>query len=249
MNKLSYFTLLFVTQISFSQITELKGRILADSLSGYSINIYNITKQQGVVSNKKGYFKISSNVRDTIIFSSIQYEKLILIVTKEHLQNPNLEISLTTKVEVLNQIYLHSVGLSGNLESDVLNTQLASYIDGSIYNQKELTLKRPISNETLITISVDLEKTINLINGKKKEQNRNERIQKHRELVNDVTSQFSNDFYTEALGIPKALISDFMFFCAEQPGFKLILEYKNDLKLVEFLKGKVVGYKKQKGLD
>ena len=202
-----------------------------------------------MISDTKGYFKISSSIGDTIVFSSIQYEKQILVVIEKLLQDPNLEILLTIKMETLNQIHLSSSGLSGNLESDVLSTQLAPYIVRSTYKSNETILKRPISNETIITISIDLGKTINLINGNRKKQKRNAKLQKHKTLINNLISRFPKDFYTEGLGIPEILISDFIFFWAEVRDFKVIMEQKNNLKLIEFLEHKVISYKKQKGLD
>lgn len=68
----------------------LKGKIKADALEETTIHIINITKKTGTVNAASGDFQISVQENDTLLFSSIQYENLEVLISRDILQNPPL---------------------------------------------------------------------------------------------------------------------------------------------------------------
>ncbi|MGB8705590.1 MAG: carboxypeptidase-like regulatory domain-containing protein, partial [Gillisia sp.] len=98
-NKL--FLLLFFVGISsaFAQETiQLKGKIIADSIQGSSINIVNLSNFSGTTNASDGSFEIKASVNDTLFFSSVQFKKKQVIVSPEIFGKGFLEIQLEENI-------------------------------------------------------------------------------------------------------------------------------------------------------
>jgi len=65
--------------------------------------------------NQEGYFTISTDLGDTLVFNSIQFEKQILIVKKRHLQEP-IVIELKKTINALDQVNISSSTMEFNVE-------------------------------------------------------------------------------------------------------------------------------------
>ncbi len=116
-----WFLFYLLPNLAFSQIVEFKGQILANSdLEG--IHALNITSKYYSITDKKGEFFIKGKLYDTIVFSSVQYKIVSLIISKEDVLSSYLQIELEDYVNVLNEVYIGNT-LSGNLEDDISNVK------------------------------------------------------------------------------------------------------------------------------
>ncbi|PKD19986.1 hypothetical protein APR41_15010 [Salegentibacter salinarum] len=66
-----------------------------------NITLENITQQLNSTSDENGFFKITANIQDTIVFNSILYEEYRLVINRKHLDdNIVIELKNTTLEEV-----------------------------------------------------------------------------------------------------------------------------------------------------
>ncbi|WP_029489672.1 hypothetical protein [Aquimarina agarivorans] len=227
----------------FAQRMELNGKISADSIA---VHIYNISQNKGTINNNKGEFKIRLNLNDTLFFSSIQHVDYKLIITQKEIENPYVEIELETKVEALNEVFISSSGLSGDLNNDLLKIPTDPYIDGSIFGGtpvKPVTrTEARLRNQSIGAVT----KIVNTLNGKIKRAKRDVALENKDILIRKVTSRFSKEFFNKALQISEGYIQDFMNYCGCDKRFESLTTPETTLNLVEFLKEKSMEYKKLK---
>ncbi len=244
-----FFTLLFFQ--AFSQTETLRGRIIADSLQGYAINIVNYTLKIGTTNDEKGVFEISANVGDSIIFSSVQYKVLTMIVDQKDLNNDKFKIVLKSLVQKLEQVDISNVELSGNLDKDSRAIETQPYVDN-----KELGL--PFSDKPQPTLaerrlytakSGIIDGPINYLNGTVKKLKRIKKIEDFKNIVNQGEIILTTSFFVDSLKVPQEFLGDFMYFCAEDDSFKELLNNQKRLMLLEFLQQKSKLYREHKELD
>lgn len=113
---------LFLCSIVYSQKKILlEGKIVADSLENSRINILNITKNIGTTNSDLGEFKIEVQENDILLFSSVQYDRVQIKISKENITQKFLKVVLTKTVIGLNEVMLRKTGLTGNLSGDIEN--------------------------------------------------------------------------------------------------------------------------------
>jgi len=123
---------LLVVANAFGQSQKLKGRIIADSLDGFAINIVNFTKKIGTTNDANGYFEIPASIRDSIIFSSVQYEITSILISGNDLENENFQITLDPIINILDQVRVNNVNLSGDIHKDTKEIEVSPFIDNSV---------------------------------------------------------------------------------------------------------------------
>src|SRR5699024_6495011 len=106
---------------------EISGKInvsLEDEASG--MNVFNIGNGQYTFTDDYGRFKIEVIEGDELVFSSIQYQQLSVIITKSVIEKKELNVDLATTHKVLDEVVVKP-GLSGDARVDVqkLKTQVA----------------------------------------------------------------------------------------------------------------------------
>ncbi len=248
MIRLVPFLFILSTLHTFCQSETLEGMILADSLQGYAINIVNFTKEIGTTNDEKGFFKIPASQGDSIVFSSVQYETLSLIVETKNLGRENNKIRLTSKVQQLEKVKISNIELSGNLNSDSKNIEILPFVDNKILGLPFSDKPQPtlIERRIYTARSGILELPINYLNGKLKKLKRIKALEDLDKIVLKGEQTFDTAFFIEEAGIPEDLISDFMYYCAEDDYFKDLLVNTKRLSLLEFFKEKSIAYKAYK---
>ncbi len=243
--------MLLVLPIGFGYAQMLKGRVVADSIQGYAINIVNYSNLKGTTNDENGFFNIPANVGDSVVFSSVQYKAVTLKVSEENLDNENLEIVLSTKVQLLDRVKVSNVELSGYLNDDVGKVELLPYVDNKILGLPFSDKPQPTQIERRIYTAKSgiLERPINYLNGTLKKLKRIKALQDLDKVVHQGETSFDTSFFVIALEIPEELVTDFIYYCAEDDYFKDLLANSKKLSLMDFFKGKAVLYREHKELD
>ncbi|MCK8523943.1 carboxypeptidase-like regulatory domain-containing protein [Aquimarina sp. D1M17] len=235
---------------TFGQSEMLRGRIVASSIEGFAINIVNYSNNRGTTNDERGYFEIPAKVGDTVVFSSVQYQKVSYVVAKDDLEK-TVRITLNDKTLLLDQVQISNIELSGNLDNDVGKVELKPFVDNR-------TLGLPFSDRPQPTLierriytarSGILDLPINYLNGKLKKLKRIKALKDLDRLIEKGETTFNTTFFTNSLGIPEDFITDFMYYCAEDDYFKDLLENSKRLSLVEFFAQKAISYRAYKEID
>lgn len=117
---------IFITSIAQAQTVEINGSVIAEDVEG--IHVMNKTLNKYTTTNQLGGFTIEAKVQDTIVFSSIQYKFLSVIVSKANVDSKSITVNLIDNVNELDEVTVGKV-LTGDLSSDVSNSEAEKPID------------------------------------------------------------------------------------------------------------------------
>lgn len=243
---------LFISSLPiFGQSDRLKGRIIADSLEGFAINIVNFTKEIGATNDSNGFFEIPAAVNDSIIFSSVQYEVISIIVSKNDIDTADFNIRLTPVVRELDQVHVSDISLSGSMDKDIEDITIMPFVNNKTLGLPYKDRIQPTQTERRIYTAksgiIDL--PINYLNGTLKRLKRMKALEDLDILIKKGTTTFNTSLFVDGIGIPESLITDFMYYCAEDKYFKGLLENSKKLSLLDFFKQKAISYKSLKEID
>ena len=122
-----YFTLFFLFLLSFSAaaqdnpiIQKVRGTIINDNtlLPISNVNVININKVKGVITDAKGFFELEVSVSDTLHISLLGYQSLRVRVTNDWLKSGTAKLQLTEKAIALEEVIVKKYDLTGYLEID-----------------------------------------------------------------------------------------------------------------------------------
>lgn len=229
-----------------SQKDILKGKIVVKSIEGFAVNIYNLNQQKGTINDVNGNFEISARVNDTIVFSSIQYKELRIVIKDSHFLKEQLEINLQEELHKLSEVLVSKSGLTGNLLMDVNNIPVKKSYSNDFFglplqNKKPLT----IPERNLRAAKTGAVNTIvNSLNGKIKKMRFAVEMEKEISLVEKASEMFDRSMFSEELGLPEDEVKRFLFYCTDDVMMKHLVNEEKVLELMSFFKEKVIKFKK-----
>jgi hypothetical protein len=245
---LAYFTFfIFIVINSFSQekSVTITGTIYSSNKPINDIHIVNLSNRIGTISAKDGTFEILAKQGDLLLFSSIQYQKEKIIITKYHIEATSILIKLVPFVNNLDEIFLH--GLTGSLDLDIKSTpkdtipksnfvfklsDLQKKLPGDEYGYRSVVNAESFTNPLYLAgggqgsaINKQLERERAL----KKE------LKKKQQFPYKLKKELGKDFFINDLKIPEDKINQFIDYCESQ---NILEKYYNNqvLEVIEILK-------------
>lgn len=217
----------------------LKGKVVADSLDGAFINIVNITQETGTVNAPTGEFEIEVFHKDTLIFSSVQYEVREITITEQILDSGYLEVELSENVNELQEVEISDLELTGNLNADIVAIPVFNQADVGISFSKKA---KPTSVERKLATATDggapLDVLLNTLNGKIKMLKKAKANNDLERLVQRGIEALPHTVFVDEFSIPEEQIKNFVYFCSEDDDFKNLLDSNRPLELLEWYRAK-----------
>lgn len=220
---------------------QLKGKVIADSLDGNAINIVNLTQETGTVNSTSGDFEIEVYLKDTLVFSSLQYKPVEIKITSEILEKSFLPVHLVENINQLEEVTISNINLTGNLErdiSEIKTTKPFSMGMGLHKGPPPTIVERKLYTASHSGSGASLDYMLNSINGRLKMLEKAKKNDDLQALVQKGMHTLPTNFFTTDLNIPEEEIVNFIYYCAEDPRFKKFIAQKKDLELIEFYSGK-----------
>lgn len=238
----------------------LSGQIITDETLSSPVHIINVTRHTGGVSELSGYFSVEVNIGDTLMFSSVQYRKKTIVVSREKLQQNNFTINLEEDLTELDEIKLHN--LSGNLAKDIsgiktfnkfdLNAPMARKPPPTQIERQNFTATTGPGGSKLsiigvLTGKIPLAPIINKLNGTLDELERRQENADLKFQVDKAVYLIPEESFKVDFKIPESEIMNFVYYCAENYNLEILLD--DPLELYEFFKSKSVEFKALGALD
>lgn len=219
----------------------IEGQILADSLEGAKINIVNISQEIGTTNSELGAFKIEVHENDTLLFSSVQFEEVIVRVSEEHITQKYIEVILIKSVIDLNEVNLSNISLTGDLARDTEGINTYNYYEG--IPTSKLPRLTSIGRKLYTARDGDIDPLLNYLSGRMQML---EKAIENEQLTFDVQKgidalEFA--FFTQELQIPEEEIINFVYYCAASPSYQELIQNNNYLGVIELFKEKVSEFK------
>jgi len=117
----------FITSIAQAQTVESNGSVIAGK-DVEGIHVMNKTLNKYTTTNQLGGFTIEAKVQDTIVFSSIQYKFLSVIVSEANVDSKSITVDVIDNVNELDEVTVGKV-ITGHLAADVSNFEAKKPID------------------------------------------------------------------------------------------------------------------------
>ncbi|MFD2551883.1 hypothetical protein ACFSQP_08650 [Bizionia sediminis] len=238
-----------LTPLTFAQTITLQGRVQS-SAEVANIHVINQTAQKFTITNAEGAFNIDVALNDTLVFSSIQHKKQVIVVNATIVNNQTLLVVLEEHVNELNQVVVGKL-LTGNIRSDVSNVEgepmtalkagIPSY-QGPLKTQSERRLIEATSGGGLIPFAP----IINALSGRTKELKKRVELEEKSELIKSYKHKFSEALFAKQ-PLPPGFIWEFFYFVSEQPDFLERCKDKTDVVVLEYLLEKRAVFNKNRG--
>lgn len=250
---MKYFTLFFF--FIFSATVEAQENPLVQKVTGTiindntllpiaNVNVININKVKGVVTDVKGFFEMDVSVNDTLHISLLGYQSLRVRVTNDWLKNGTAKLQLTEKAIALEEVIVKKYDLTGYLEIDSkLIPEKENYrysISGLPQGYEGGSTSPGAFTRVLGSIFNPADMLYNFFGNKSNE------LRKLRKMKSDDTvrhlleSKFDRETLGVLLGVDKKEIAEILTRCSYSEEF---IKTANDLQIMDAISECYENYK------
>ncbi|MFB9055106.1 hypothetical protein ACFFVB_18650 [Formosa undariae] len=206
----------------------------------------NKTSKTFTITSATGHFDIHVKLNDTLVFSSIQYADLDIIIDASVIANKAILVNLEEFVNTLDEVVVGKV-LTGNLMLDIGSSTVESEIN--FYNvgitgytgRRNTQTERRLHEATSGGGVVGLNPIINALTGRTKMLKNHVKLERNDALINKIRQRLSDDFFCEH-PLDEFKHMDFWYFCSEDPYFEKRCKDKVDVVILAFLNAKYDQY-------
>jgi len=240
MRQFVVFFFLFLAISSFSQVgissQKITGTVINDNglLPIYNVNIINLNKAKGTVSDAKGKFEIEASVNDTLHFSYIGFQSIKVRVTNDWLNNLTTKIQMTEKAIALEEIIIQPYTLTGYLEIDsklIPTRENFRYSISGLQQGYEAGESSPNAfGRVMGSIFNPADMLYNLFGKKPKELNRLKEMKKDVTIRSLLASKYDKEMISVLLGVDKKEIAEILERCNYSESF---VKSANDLQIMD----------------
>lgn len=239
-----YFVVFFLFILSgttvFSQettiIQKVSGTIVNDNtkLPLSNVNIININKVRGTVSDSKGNFEIEVGVTDTLHLSLIGFKSIKIRVTNDWVKNKTTKIQMTESAIALEEVVVRPYDLTGYLEIDsklIPTKENYRYSISGLEQGYEAGEYSPGAfSKVMGSIFNPADMLYNFFGKKPKELKRLKSLKKDETVRNLLASKFDRETISVLLGIDKKEIPEILERCNYSESF---IRTANDLQIMD----------------
>jgi len=207
------FLLLFILQsLNAQERRPLNGKITssADDLEG--IYVINKTTDFTVTTSKGGYFTISAQPKDTLIFSAIQFVAKQVVVEQEYIDSELYFVPLEPMVRTLDAAIIE--------RSDITSESLGLVPKG----QKRYTP----AERKVYTSTQGIDALFNAISGRTKMLKKAAEYEKKEILMEKINYIYTEEEIITQFKIPQEYVRGFIYYVVEDKELAGYLKAKND---------------------
>lgn len=238
-----YFTLFFLLLFSLTASAQdtpaaqkVSGTIVNDNtlLPIQNVNVININKVKGVVTNGSGFFEMEVSVSDTLHISLLGYQSLRVRVTNDWIKNGTAKIMLTEKAIALEEVIVKKYDLTGYLEVDsklIPEKENYRYSISGLPAAYEAGESSPNAfTRVLGSIFNPADMLYNFFGNKPKELKKLKAMKKDDTVRNLLESKFDRETIAVLLGVDKKEIAEILQRCNYSESF---IQTANDLQIMD----------------
>ena len=231
------FTLAIITiftTFSWSQDNDrviLRGKVLYRDVNVPNENVINSTSEMATITNDNGEYQIRVKLGDELVFSALNYQLEIVMITEEILKRNRLVIEVKEKVTELEEVVVTPENQERFLEMQ--NSKLEEKFEYETDRSSEvekITLSRQERGMRDGLNFVGLFKA--LLKATKKV-----KVEERKPLkVSDVMRQvYDDEFFVTDLNLPQDKIDAFLYYCDTRMPAQSLLKKENEFELIDFL--------------
>lgn len=209
-----------------------------------NVNIINLNKVIGTVSNAKGNFEINASVNDTLLLSYIGFQSLKVRVTNDWIKNKTTKIQMTEKAIALEEVIIQPYYLTGYLEVDsklIPSLENYRYSISGLQQGYEAGDKSPSAfGRVISSVMNPADLLYNTFGKKSNELKRLKQVKKDETVRNLLESKYDRETVATLLGIDKKDIPEILQHCNYSEAF---IKSANDLQIMDAISACYEEYK------
>ena len=222
---------LFVA-MGYSQDDErspLRGQVLYRNTYVPDENVINTTSERATITNDNGEFMIRVKLGDELVFTAVNYQLRIVIITEEILRKGRLVVEVNEKVTKLDEVVVTPEDQEKFLE--IKNEEFKEY-------EYDIDRSTEVENIAIPQYQRGMKDGINFVNIFKALVNSNQSsVEKRAPLkVSQVMRQvYDDEFFVKDLKLPQDKIDAFLIYCDSKMPAQTLLKKENEFQLIDFL--------------
>jgi len=237
-----YFAVFFLFLITASlsaqenQTQKVSGTIVSDNtlLPLSNVNIINLNKVIGAVTDEKGQFEIAVQANDTLHISLIGFTSIKVRVTNDWIKSKNTKIHMTEKAIALEAVNIQPYILTGYLEIDSKMIPIHEnyrYQIAGLHQGYEAGAYSPSAfGNVLGSIFNPADMLYNFFGKKPKELKKLKEMKKDVNIRNQMEQKYDREMIAVMLGIDKSEIPEILQRCNYSESFA---KTANDLQIMD----------------
>lgn len=228
------------------------GKVKSGNEQMGGVNILNLNSRLGTSANDDGEFSIPVKINDTLLISSVQFERKKIVITQTLFKNEQITFILLPALNKLDEVFLH--GFSGNLSVDIKKTpedtipkmnftfnpkDLANFKSEFINDPTKAPNALQMTDPTFMSGvggSATLPDYYMIAQRKLKKE-----LKQKKEFPKRIVQELGLVYFTNTLHISEEKINHFLFYCENREIVKLYYE-GNLLRVIEILKEESILY-------
>lgn len=229
---LSVFCFLFV-YTGFSQEDDrgyLRGQVLYMNSYVPNENVINTTAQVATITNAKGEFLIRVKEGDELVFTALNYQLRVVLITEDIIRKGRLVVEVEEKVTELDEVVVTPEQQEKFLQ--VKNEEFKEY-------EYENDRSSEVENIAMPQYQRGMKDGINFVNIFKALVNSDKTTPEEKrpqlKLSQVMRQVYDDSFFVNDLNVPQDKIDAFLIYCDHQMPARTLLKKENEFELIEFL--------------
>tara|TARA_R110002020_G_scaffold445961_1_gene657987 strand:+ start:68849 stop:69538 length:690 start_codon:yes stop_codon:yes gene_type:complete len=218
-------------------------------------HVLNTTTQRATITSAEGFFDIQVRLRDTLIFSAVQFAKKQLVVSQAMLDSKMITVTMEEAVNELDEVVVTPYNLSGDIARDLKTLDPGPIVTASTLNLPNAYAIVPTQTERKLNEAttgggiLPLNPILNAITGRTKKLKKLLEIDNRYARTDRVREFYADSLFVTELKIPLEKINDFMYFCEADTAFSGVVDSHDHLKIWAFLRKKGASYREANQLE
>lgn len=241
-NKIVIVLFLGLSQIVLGQNT-FNGKIIANTGEVEGVYVVNTRTEVMAITNVSGDFSIEAKVGDTLVFSSIQFKEMRIVITEENFSDLNFTVKLNPVIHQLQEVIIKRYDNINSVALGIIPGGQKSYTQAERRLQTATGLNATASAGSMAGGSVSVDPLLNFLSGRTAMLKKELAVEKKETFMKILENMFTIDHFVNRLKIPLEYVKGFEYYAVENDKFTAILNSKNKTS-TEFLLGELaVKYK------
>ena len=237
---------------------QLKGKVQSLSNDVLDVFIINKNSKKATITDSLGQFTMEVKLRDSLRFTSVQYQTKEVVVSSAIFLEKMLVVNLIDNVINLKEVTVTPYNLTGKIDLDIERLTVKPTITPSTLGLPNADVEKMMYSERLlieadrgkymrfylIALTINTHKVLNKLSGRtdrfKGMVTRDENMALEKEIIN----KFSKKTMSESFKIPEAKIDGFLTFCLSQTDFSEVSKATNTEEIWEYLRLKSIAFKR-----
>lgn len=239
-------------QTFFSE--KLEGRVYSKDGDVAATHVQNKTSNKGTITDIDGFFAVTVQSNDTLIFSAIQFKKKEIIITEEIVTQGFLNVLLEDALNELDEVVVTPYSLTGDITKDLDLISIDAVITSSTLDLPNAYVK-PISKaeRELFAATANpffsVDPLINAITGRTKMLKKRVARNKLYSRTERVKEFYADSLFRMDLKIPEDKINELLYFCEVDSGFQTVVDTNDKLKIWDYIRKKSIVFRENYKLD